>query len=201
MRRRQRESSRSSTRAVLLVPLVIGCGLLGIPAAQAHADLETSDPAEGAEVAEPPGVIRLQFDESPAGGSRATVFDGCGREVTADVAIAEQTIEVTAAGGQAGLWTVRYAVLSDVDGHPSEGTLSFLVAGPTDCSAPSATAASAAAASAAPAPSEAAGNEVSGQADTESGSGAPVALLAATGAAVLIAGAVVGFRVRGRRRE
>lgn len=196
---RPRGEHRPGLARILLVALPVGMlSLGGMPAALAHADLEASDPAEGEQVAAPPAHVRLTFDEVPATGSRASVFDGCGQDVTAEFAITDRTMEIDTLTGQPGTWSLRYAVLSDADGHPSEGTLTFTVAGSPSCAPPPG---SASPATTAPAGPPSASDAPAGEPAPSTGGGAPGGLLTGAVVAALAAGAVAGLLARrGRRR-
>lgn len=114
---------------VLLVVLLSG----GVQAAQAHAALVSSDPAEGAVLDAPPTRIVLTFNEeiSPrgaAGGPETAVFvDRRAQEWSSQVDGA-RLILTPDATPIAGEYVVNFRVVS-ADGHPITGGLNFSATG------------------------------------------------------------------------
>lgn len=133
--------------AVLLLALLL-LGALAGPAA-AHAELSGSVPQDVSVLASVPAVVELSFTEQPVDRSTVTVLDGCGAQVGGEVQVVDRALRVPVTGGAPGPWSVRYAVVSTTDGHPSEGSTSFTVSGQADCSS----------APAVPAPAAAGGEE------------------------------------------
>src|SRR5581483_12401967 len=83
----------SLARTGLLAGLAIAC-LLAVPAAQAHANLVSSDPPSGYRYLDgPPNKVTLVFSEAvDAGGSTVKVLDLDGNQVDAhDVAVQPAT--------------------------------------------------------------------------------------------------------------
>jgi copper resistance protein C len=154
---------------------------LGSAPALAHAVLVQSLPASGAMAPEAPSAVELRFSEPPAGRSTIVVTDGCRRDVAEEVTVAGRVVTVAVASGQPGAWSVRYSVLSDVDGHASQGEVSFGVAGAAACGE---TPGSSTRQEAVPPPAEAAPG---------SSPGVPVPVLAGVAALVLL-GAVLARR-------
>ena len=77
MRRRPRVVATALAAAVLTL-------VLPAPAAEAHAYLETSNPADGATLAHAPRTLRLGFSEHVVlASTRITVTDGRGRSLPA----------------------------------------------------------------------------------------------------------------------
>lgn len=102
--------------------------------ALAHGDLQSTEPADGSHPADPPTEVRITFTEAPTGDSRFTVVDGCDNDVLAGVSGEGPNAVLEIDGGSTGAWTVRYRVISSVDGHPSRGKFGFLVGrGPLNC--------------------------------------------------------------------
>ncbi len=190
--------------AGFLALAMLGMGAVLAPAAQAHSELVSSDPADGATLDAPPASVSFTFNEdllpdfvrliatSPAG-------------VTGDLPLSSvQGPTVTAdwpAPAEGGEWTVSYRVVSQ-DGHPIEGGITFSYAGtaPTS-SGPAPTSAaptSSAPTSAAPAPTTAAPSpSVSPAADSSGGtSGLLIAGLAV--GAIVIAAVVIALVARRR---
>jgi copper resistance protein C len=149
--------------------------------ASAHAVLEQSRPAQGAVASEPPSTVELRFSEPPAGRSTVVVTDGCRHDVAGEVTVSGRVVTVTLAAAQPGPWSVRYSVLSDADGHPSQGDLSFVVDGAPDCGDDVGS----------PAEPEAVAPSAGGSED--SGPGLPAAVLAGT-AVLLLLGAALARR-------
>jgi LPXTG-motif cell wall-anchored protein len=138
-------SSRARARrlgAVLLTAVTCTPAvLLGTASpASAHAQLQSSKPAAGSTVAQPPTEVRLRFTEAPARSTVALVRDGCRNDVTQDLRIEGDELVVQVAPGQPGAWAVTAAVLSDEDGHSTESDITFTVSGQPDCTSASPTA-------------------------------------------------------------
>lgn len=106
--------------------------LLAASPAVAHDRLLSSDPADGADLAAPPQQVTLTYSNevvpdfveaavAAPGGSLVPLpaddLDVSGSDVVLDVA-------TTAAGAQAGEWTVVVRIVS-TDGHPVESTFAF----------------------------------------------------------------------------
>ncbi|MFQ5577408.1 MAG: copper resistance protein CopC, partial [Anaerolineae bacterium] len=114
--------------AILL--LVALATTLLVPAAMAHATLVRSDPADGAVLPASPREVRLWFDEDiSANFSTAQLLDAGGRPV-AGVGIhtdpADPTLLLlTPPPLPDGVYSVLYKVLSNTDGHFSQGLLVF----------------------------------------------------------------------------
>lgn len=113
---------------------VAGVALLALagPAA-AHGDLQTTDPAVDASVRRAPGSVSITFTEAPTAQAVLKVTDGCKRDVTQGIEIVEATATVRVAVGQPGRWNVSYRVISAQDGHRTQGSYGFSVAGRRDC--------------------------------------------------------------------
>lgn len=102
----------------------------------AHGDLRSARPEVGSTVPRMPRHISIDFTEGPTGRPEIGIVDGCRRPVAARVTRAEEgqvrvAVDRTA---QPGKFTVSYRIVSAVDGHPSEGSYKFTVAGKRDCS-------------------------------------------------------------------
>ncbi|CAM3505822.1 copper resistance CopC family protein [Stackebrandtia soli] len=125
-----RSSRGRFSQLALVVTLAAAFAVLFGPApAWAHAQLLSSDPADGAALDDAPDTITLTFSEEldPASTQLAVVIPG-GDTLILDPAIFDGD-EVTQAVTLpvAGEYTVSYRLVS-VDGHPVEGTLQFSVA-------------------------------------------------------------------------
>lgn len=117
------------TVALVLLTLVVGTG-----PTLAHADLVSSDPADGARLAAAPATITLVFSEElKPEGNLITVSDAGGAQVDAgdttldlnDPNRATLTVSLRSGLGN-GTYTVSWKNAS-TDGHAEEGTLSFTV--------------------------------------------------------------------------
>ena len=102
--------------------------------AAAHSRFISSIPKKDAQLAAPPKTIELNYSEPPTGDAVVTVRDGCGDDVVTEVAVSNTKVSAPLSTGQAGVWRVRYGVVSAVDGHPTRGAFTFTVDGPQDCS-------------------------------------------------------------------
>jgi putative copper export protein/methionine-rich copper-binding protein CopC len=111
-----------------------------VPArAWAHAHLVRSDPAAGSHVAVAPQVIRLWFSEQPElSMTLASLKDSLGktfalspaeRETSGQMGIAFHVSRALPAGRYTLSWRTAAS-----DGHPSSGTIAFVVAAPTEAS-------------------------------------------------------------------
>lgn len=126
-------------RAGLLAVLLTIIGTLALPVAvQAHTDLTSSSPVDGAVLDAPPEAITLTFeDDLLAGSSSIALNDMTGTTVlSGPVDAVGPTITVPwPAELPAGTYQVAYRVVS-ADGHPVTGVISFTVAeAPADSSA------------------------------------------------------------------
>ncbi len=111
--------------------LVFAAAVLGLagPAA-AHDAAESSTPAAGASVAEPPEQVAVTFNKNPLGiGAAFSVKDASGAEwAEGPVEIVDNVAsQKLRAGGPAGEYTVAWRVVSS-DSHPIEGTFVFTAA-------------------------------------------------------------------------
>ncbi|MEV1294600.1 copper resistance CopC family protein [Pseudonocardia sp. NPDC049635] len=177
-------------RVTLVLPVVLVALLFGAAPAWAHTELESSTPAENAEVAQAPSEITLTFSENvPADTAEIAVLGPDGTDHAGGPATgADGTLTVPLQPlGAAGSYTIEYRVVSD-DGHPVSGTIPFVLtqAGPGAATADAATAAPTTSA-AAPAAAEDSG---------DGGDGAPVWPWVLLAVVVLGGGAAVALRRR-----
>ena len=190
--------------AVALSIAVFAPGALLAPAALAHSELVSSDPADGATLERPPTTVSFTFNEALMPDFvRFVGTDPTG--ATADLPVSSvegptATIDWPA-GAPGGEWRVNYRVVSQ-DGHPIEGGITFTYAAasptasptsaaPTSASPTSAPPTSAAPTSAAPSPS------TSPAADTSGGTSGLLIAGLAVGAIVII-GVVIALVARRR---
>ena len=113
------------------VTLAVGASLASTAPVSAHAELVSSDPANGATVDALPTEIVLTFSENvgkPAGlsvvSADGTVLEAGELEVVDDT----MRLPLAAAPATPGHYLISYDVTS-ADGHPIGGELHFLVAG------------------------------------------------------------------------
>ena len=119
-----------STLIALAFALALPVGAL------AHGTLESSVPEADSTVDEAPSEVTLTLAEEPAPGSRATVTDGCKKDVGQKARLSGNDMIVAVGDGQPGRWNVEYSSISAQDGHEVNGELTFVVKGRKDCSAP-----------------------------------------------------------------
>lgn len=169
------------------------------PVAQAHSELVSTDPADGAVLDAPPATVSFTFNEALLPDFvRFVGTDPNGQTGDLPVSSVEgptATIDWPAAA-PAGEWRVSYRVVSQ-DGHPIEGGITFTYAGASPTTTPTSAApttgapTSAAPTTAAPSPS------TSPAADTSGGtSGLLIAGLAV--GIIVIAGIVIALVARRR---
>ena len=116
-----------------LIPVVLLAGLWLLAsgaAAQAHAVLRSSDPADGASVERAPRQVTLTFTERPEPRlSTVQVLDADSRPVQAGKAepVPGQPLQLQVPLGQLpdGTYTVAWRTVSRDDGHPSGGSFAF----------------------------------------------------------------------------
>lgn len=124
------------TRRLLGALFGVLAGLLTLTApAAAHSDLTASDPVNGAELDAVPGTITLTFGEELQGSTaKVGVLVGDHDPVQLDAAVSGTTVTVNTSVDQLaeivadgdGQWAISYQVVS-ADGHPVDGTLTFIV--------------------------------------------------------------------------
>ncbi|WP_427168514.1 copper resistance CopC/CopD family protein [Streptomyces sp. C1-1] len=129
--------------------------LVGAPVASAHTELESSTPKDGARLSHAPGTVTLTFSEAldladvhvAAGGRPLTVA----RPATGQRRAASVVVTLPHATVEAGRVTLDWHVVDEEDGHPTSGSVSFVIGAGASASAPAA----GNDAAAAPAPSDA----------------------------------------------
>ena len=118
----------------LLAPLLLALVWVGGTAApaSAHASLVSSDPAEGAVLAEAPGEVTFTFDEPVTlvpGAIQA--FDADGEPVDIEPEARDEVVVGDLPDGLAdGTYVIAWRVVS-TDGHPIAGSLTFHVGAPS----------------------------------------------------------------------
>jgi copper transport protein len=110
--------------AALIGALVVQ--LLIVPAAGAHAVLETSTPSYGAIVQRTPHELTLHYDEGVTPSlARVTVTGPSGQNLGGPPHVADTTVTVPLRAGPKGSYTVRWRMVASDDGHVTEGAFSF----------------------------------------------------------------------------
>lgn len=118
-------------RRIAAALLLAGSGLLLVaPGAGAHALLQSSDPANGAELSSPPDSVSLTFTEEPERAlSTVRVLDTSGASFEAGKPLAvpgrPRDLRVRVRELPKGVYTVAWRVVSREDGHATGGAFSF----------------------------------------------------------------------------
>jgi methionine-rich copper-binding protein CopC len=197
--------------AGLLAVASLAGGIALAPAAQAHSELISTDPADGAVLEAPPRQVSFTFNEPLMPDFvRFIGTDPAGQTGDLPVSFVDGATAgiVWPAEAPAGEWRVSYRVVSQ-DGHPIEGGITFTYTAPSP--APTSTSATPSPTSATPtsptptspspttaAPTEATPSpEVSPAADT--GGGSTGWVIAGIALAVIVVAGVV-FALLARRR-
>ena len=109
--------------AVLVVALVLL--LAGSGSATAHANLVSTDPADGSRIETAPSEVTLTFSENIGNGFVAVTAPSGARVKTSNVRSLDRVLSAdVAASDERGTYTVAYRIVSS-DGHPISGELSF----------------------------------------------------------------------------
>ncbi|NUP44516.1 MAG: copper resistance protein CopC/CopD [Streptomyces sp.] len=130
--------------------------LVGTPAASAHTELDSSSPKDSARLSHAPATVTLTFSEAvdladvhvTAGGKPLTVT----RPATGQRRASSVVVTIPKATAEAGGLTLDWQVIDEEDGHPTSGSVSFVIGAGVSGSSPAAGGDEAAAA--APAPSD-----------------------------------------------
>jgi methionine-rich copper-binding protein CopC len=194
----------------LSVALLLALAMVAPAVVFGHAELDASDPADGASVEGPfAGPIVMTFTEQLGAESSAEMRDGAG-DVAATAVVDGTTITLTPAADLAeGEYEVRWTTAAD-DGHIERGSFRFTVL-PSATPEPTASPTPSAAATASPtseatATAEATPSAVPAASDSPIPSAAPDGGDASSGsdvllpiiAAVVIVGALAAFLLRRR---
>lgn len=129
---------RALARGLVCVTLALAAFALDAAPASAHSELVSSDPADGAELADPPRQVVLTFNEEiQQTGTAVTVTGPSGTRVDDEQALRVIGSDVVApmTPDGAGGYRVAYRAVS-ADGHVISGTLQFTVALPVSPSPP-----------------------------------------------------------------
>jgi copper resistance protein C len=116
--------------AVLLTAL--GLALIATAPVLGHAELDSSDPADGAVLDTPPTVVTLTFTEAidASKSSFRIVLDGNDVATGAVTEAGSETMQATNLTLGPGDYVIRWTSVAD-DGHVERGRLTFTVAEPT----------------------------------------------------------------------
>jgi len=122
-----RSSAPPSLLPTALAALAAGLVLaVGAAPAYAHDALRSSDPADGATLAQPPAQVVLTFGEAPVELGTQVVVTGPDGPVSSGAPRLDglDVVQDVQPSAPAGRYTVEWRVTSD-DGHPVSGTLAF----------------------------------------------------------------------------
>lgn len=128
---------------VRLPALLLGVAfalLLGAAPAAAHAELLTSEPADGAVLAQPPAELRLVFSEAIEKGlSSVDILDATGTAILRNAGAPDPkdpaTLVARLPALGAGTYTVEWRTTSTDDGHSASGSFAFSIVAPASASA------------------------------------------------------------------
>src|SRR2546430_1051705 len=117
-------------RAVAVALLAGACLLSFAPGAAAHALLQSSEPASGAQLNRPPDAVTLVFTEEPEPSlSVVHMLDTSGtsyeRGAPQRVAENRKALRVAVRPLSQAVFTVTWRVVSRVDGHVTAGSFAF----------------------------------------------------------------------------
>lgn len=183
----------SVIRGLVAVALALAAtGLIAGPAS-AHAQLVSTDPADGATISAPPSTVTLTFDEALLADTETiSINDENGNVVASQQATPDgTTVSVPwPAELTAGTFQVAYRVVSG-DGHPVTGAFTFTIGGDVVAAASSA---------AVPSASSAATAQATPVAEESGTSGVAVALVVLGAVAILVMIVIVAITMLRRRR-
>lgn len=194
---------RTLAAGIMAVIALLGAAAVAAPA-QAHSELVSTDPADGAVLEAPPTTVSFTFNEALMPDFvRFIGTDPSGNTGDLPVSSVEGPTATIAwpASAPGGEWTVSYRVVSQ-DGHPVEGGITFSYAGASPTASPTSAAPTSAAPTSAaptsPAPTTAVPSpSTSPAADSSPGqSGLLIAGLAV--GLIVIAGVVIALVARRR---
>ena len=120
---------RARFRILVGAVLVFAAGLLAAPAARAHAELVSSDPADGAHLAAAPSQITLTFSEGVAVAQCAVQADGKSLPLHGQTGQPAVVVaDLTGTHAKAGELTLAWRSVSSDDGHVANGSVHYFVA-------------------------------------------------------------------------
>lgn len=124
---------RRLTTGVVAGVLAALAMLVGAAPAFAHAQFESSDPADGASLATGPQTVTLTFSDTMRQGFNTITVtgpDGVQYQAAGDPTAQDTTVSIGVGPlGPAGVYQIGYRVLSD-DGHPITGQVGFTLTQP-----------------------------------------------------------------------
>lgn len=197
-----------SRHALLATPVLLGLlgGLVLLPGAVlGHAELATSDPADGATISDPPTEIVQTYTQNLDPGRSALVLvDAAGAEIArggVEPGDDERTMRITDPPALApGAYTIRWTTFSTEDNelHRGETTFTLLFPSPTPRPTPSPEPSATPAPTASPSPSPSPSPAPSSSADPGSTSGSADVLIPIVAGIVIVA-LLGAWLLRGRR--
>jgi methionine-rich copper-binding protein CopC len=105
------------------------CGIVAAGPCMAHAKLQSSSPANNAQLTEAPKTLTLKFSEAAQLAVLKLVHDGKEIPVPLDKgAKAGQTFTLTLPALSSGNYTVQWSAMAADDGHITKGSFSFSIA-------------------------------------------------------------------------
>ena len=105
------------------------CGIVAAGPCMAHAKLQSSSPADNAQLSEAPKTLTLKFSESAQLAVLKLVRDGKEIPVPLDKdAKPGQTFTLTLPTLAPGKYTVQWSAMAADDGHITKGSFSFSIA-------------------------------------------------------------------------
>jgi methionine-rich copper-binding protein CopC len=105
------------------------CGIVVAAPCMAHAKLQSSSPADNAQLSEPPKTLTLKFSEAAQLAVLKLLRDGKEIAVPLDKgAKAGQTFTLTLPALAPGKYTVQWSAMAVDDGHVTKGSFSFSIA-------------------------------------------------------------------------
>jgi methionine-rich copper-binding protein CopC len=121
-------------RPLGFIGAVAACLLAVASPAWGHGKEIKTDPKRNAELQRPPAAVSIELTEAATPDAVMEVMDGCNTNVATHIAVSGETITAHLEKGKPGRFKVHWNVISAVDGHPTDGSYSFTVAGKRDCS-------------------------------------------------------------------
>jgi hypothetical protein len=111
-----------------LLQVLTAAGVIAAAPAFAHAKLQQSSPANGAQVTESPTTLTMSFNEAVTLAAVSITTGGKSVPVAVDrEAKPSKTVVVRLPALEPGPCEVRWSAMSPADGHVMKGTLSFTV--------------------------------------------------------------------------
>ena len=124
---------RGAVRVLICAALCLIAGVLAAPGAQAHAELVSSDPADGARLTAVPHEVTLTFSEEVTVAQCAVQSDGRTLPIHGEAGHGEAghgevlVADLTGVQAHGGDLVLAWRSVSSDDGHIADGTVRFLV--------------------------------------------------------------------------